>query len=246
MYKLRVFSPNHSCAPLRGIMMNNRVLFRFGSTTPLVSKYKYLEINSIEGVKNSSNKIKTKKIFDECGIKHSEWINSNNKNDLLRFFNEHKIVIIKHKHSSKGKGIYFADNIDDFNKIINSINIKDHIVEKFYFYPSEFRLHVDINNGCFYACKKVFKEDAEDQWHKHANNSTFVRVTQDIKIPACWDDIVKDCITSLKAIGLTIGCFDVLACNNNYIIVESNSAPSLANYGLTYYMNHLIKYYGNR
>ena len=40
-------------------------------------------------------------------------------------------------------------------------------------------------------------------------------------------------------------CFDILCCDNDFIIVETNSAPALATYGLTYYSNHIQKYYGN-
>ena len=85
MFRLRDFSPNASCAPLRSIPFNKRVLLRLGSTTPLVSKYKYLEINTIEGIRTSANKITMKKAFDRSHINHSEWINSINKNKILEF-----------------------------------------------------------------------------------------------------------------------------------------------------------------
>lgn len=45
---------------------------------------------------------------------------------------------------------------------------------------------------------------------------------------------------------LTIACFDILCSDNSYIIVESNTAPSLASFGITYYGNHLKKYYDTR
>lgn len=45
---------------------------------------------------------------------------------------------------------------------------------------------------------------------------------------------------------LTIACFDILASNYGYQIIESNTAPSLGSYGITYYSNHLKKYYDSR
>lgn len=247
MYRLRVFSPNKSCAPLREVMLKQRVLLRLGSTTPLVSKFKYLELNSIRGVKISSDKRQMKAAFDSAKIHHSEWINTSNVKKIKDFFNANKIVIVKHHHSCKGEGIYYIDNINDLNKFISSHpNISNYVFEKYYFYPQEYRLHVDVKHGCFYACKKIFKDDADVFWHKHANNSTFVLMTKEKKYPACWNDMIQDCVKAMKVIGLDIACFDVLCSNNNWIIVESNTAPSLASYGNTFYSNHLIKYYGSR
>lgn len=243
MYKLRIFSPNKSCAPLRNILCKKRTLLRFGSTTPLISNYKYLEINTIEGVKLSANKILMKSAFDKAQIHHSEWINSINKNDIENFFNKHKVLIAKHRHSSKGEGIYYIDNIETLKSLMNTISLKDFVFEKYYFFPKEYRVHVDVNHGCFYACKKILNADADIQWHKHANNSKFIVASND-NLPHCWDNIISDCCLALKELKLQIACFDILCSDNNFIIVESNTAPALATYGLTYYNNHLRKYYG--
>lgn len=243
MYRLRVFSPNKSCAPLRNILFNRRVLLRLGSTTPLISKYKYLELNTIRGIKASANKITMKQAFDTSDIKHSEWINGFNKNAVIDFFLKYKIIIAKHKHSSKGKNIYYIDSLQLLEKLFLTVNIKDFIFEKYYFFPNEYRVHVDVNYGLFYACKKVLKEDAEIQWHKHADNSTFILITEESVLPKCWSEIIADCMKVLRGMRLTIACFDILCSDNSYIIVESNTAPCLATYGITYYTNHLKKYY---
>lgn len=246
MHKLRVFSPNHSCAPLRNIVFNKRILFRFGSTTPLVSKYKYLEINSIEGVIASSNKITMKKVFDKLNIHHSKWINSTNKQLIVNFFDKYKMLIAKHKRSSQGKDIYYIDTLEKLQELLNTVDLKDFVFEEYNFFPSEYRMHVDRDYGCFYACKKILKEDADVEWHKHANNSVFVRVKEDTILPDCWNSIIEDCQKICQDMNMNILCFDILCCNDSFIIVETNSAPALADFGLTYYANHIQKYYGNR
>lgn len=245
MYNLRIFSPNKSCAPLRNLQFNRRVFLRFGSTTPLVSKFKYFELNSIEGVRMSSNKIIMKRIFDEQNIHHSNWISSDNPHLIINFFNKYKMLIAKHKRSSQGKDIYYIDTLESLMELLKTVNIKDFVFEKYCFFPSEYRVHVDKDHGCFYACKKVLKEDAEVEWHKHFNNSTFVRVTEEHVLPQCWDELIKECQMICKAMNMHILCFDILCCDNDFIIVETNSAPALATYGLTYYSNHIQKYYGN-
>lgn len=246
MYKLRVFSPNSSCAPLRNMILPKRILLRLGSTTPLISKFKYIELNSIDGIRKSANKILMKKCFDEAGIHHSEWINSVKENNIIEFFKEHKIIIAKHKHSSKGNDIYYIDTMEKMIDFLDNQNFKEFVFEKYYFFPQEYRVHVDVNNGCFYACKKVLKEDADVEWHKHANNSVFVLAMNPEKRPACWNDMIEDCQKIMKNMKLDIICFDVLCSNNEFIIVESNTAPCLANNGINYYCNHLNKYFKNR
>lgn len=245
MYKLRVFSPNKSCAPLRDLLLSKRVLLRLGSTTPLVSRFKYIELNSIEGVRISANKILMKTAFDKANINHSEWICSKNINIIKDFVKTHKIVIAKHYHSSKGEGIYYIDSnniLDEF--LQNHPDIHNYVFEKYYFFPNEYRLHVDVKHGCFYACKKVLLEEANIEWHKHANNSKFVLVRNEDNIPDCWKDIIIACQKAMIEMSLNIACFDILCCNNDFIIVESNTAPSLADFGITYYSNHIQKYYG--
>lgn len=246
MYRLRVFSPNHSCAALRAVRLDQRVLLRLGSTTPLVSKYKYLELNSIKGVKVSSNKILMKKCFDDVQARHSDYIYTSNVKHLKEFFNKHKILIAKHKHSCKGKGIYYIDSEEALNELIQKINISDYIFEEYRFFPKEYRVHIDVNTGCFYACLKKLNKDADVEWHKHGNNSTFVHLTPMDKYPDCWDEMIEDCKKVMRMIDLTICCFDVLCSNDDFILLESNTAPALGSYGLTYYSNHLMKYYNDR
>ena len=244
MYNLRIFSPNKSCAPLRNLQFNRRVFLRFGSTTPLVSKFKYFELNSIEGVRKSSNKIIMKRIFDEQNVHHSNWISSDNPHLIINFFNKYKMLIAKHKRSSQGKNIYYIDTLESLLELLKTVNIKDFVFEKYCFFPSEYRVHVDKDHGCFYACKKVLLEDAKVEWHKHANNSKFAVVREDHIKPSCWNNIIESCQKTMRYMNLNIACFDVLCCDNDYIIVESNTAPSLAINGITFYSNHIQKYYG--
>lgn len=242
--KIRIFSPNHSCAPLRKVRVKTRTLLRFGSITPLHSKYKYRELNSIEGIRISSNKIKMKQAFDKVKIHHSEWLNTTNINKALEFIKQHKIIIAKNKHSSKGEGIYYIDSIESFNNVLKTESLSNLVLERYYFFPQEYRVHVDRKYGCFYACKKLINDEGEVQWHKHANTASFMMMNPQKSYPFCWDSIIEDCKQFMEYVSLDITCFDVLCNNTEFIIVESNTAPSLGPYGLSVYINHLNKYYG--
>ena len=91
---------------------------------------------------------------------------------------------------------------------------------------------------------KVLLEDVKVEWHKHANNSKFVVVHEDHIKPDCWNTIIESCQKVMHCMDLHIACFDILCCNNDFIIVESNTAPSLAINGIMFYSNHIQKYYG--
>lgn len=49
----------------------------------------------------------------------------------------------------------------------------------------------------------------------------------------------------MEVTGLDICAFDVKSDDNSYIILESNTSPSLGEVGLNVYKNYFYKYYGN-
>ena len=114
-------SKNHSCAPLRNCDFPCRVIIRFGSITPtsqITSRRDYLELNKPDGCKISGDKIKMKKCFIDAGVKTAEYFTLNrtfSESDVQNYFNEFGTIIAKHKHSSKGNGIFLLENYDDFN-----------------------------------------------------------------------------------------------------------------------------------
>ena len=64
--------------------------------------------------------------------------------------------------------------------------------------------------------------------------------------PVNWDSIVDSCVSALDAIGLDIAAFDVKVQSNKheepeYIILESNSAPSLGERGIEKYKEILTR-----
>jgi hypothetical protein len=59
--------------------------------------------------------------------------------------------------------------------------------------------------------------------------------------------VINDCVKALKSLNLDIAAFDVKIQTNKYknpkyIILESNSAPALGDYGLEKYKQLLTKY----
>ena len=94
----------------------------------------------------------------------------------------------------------------------------------------------------------MLKQDAEVRWHRHENNSVWILEDNEMfDKPSNWDTVINDCIRALKALNLDIAAFDIKIQtskhkNPKYIILESNSAPALGEYGLQKYKQLLTQY----
>ncbi len=265
MYKLTVRSRNTSCKPLRELRFAKKVLYRMGSITPIDEILKGnkkpfdIEINSIVGCSYSANKKTMKSAFDSYGIKTAEYLCFIDEDvDEMTIILKNKLkswnnkMIIKHKYSSKGNNIYFIDSIKSLQNFItkHQNTLYDYVYEKYYTYTKEYRLHVS-KDGCFYACRKMLKNDAEVRWHRHENNSVWILEDNPLfDKPKSWDNIVNECIKALKALELDVAAFDVKVQSNDkkdpdFIVLESNTAPALGEIGIQKYKEFLTNYINN-
>lgn len=229
------------------------------------SKKRLLEINKPEACYISGNKILSKIRFKHGHIPTAESFTVSKKDILnqstkdyfrsvkfIEYLKKWDTIIAKHRASSGGNNIYLIKSLDDFNDFYNDAiikngnNIEHYIFEKYYTYSREYRIHV-TKDGCFLADRKMLKNDADIRWHRHANNSVWISENNPLfDKPSNWDDICNSCVNALKAIGLDIAAFDVKVQNNKHetpkwIILESNSAPSLGEISLNVYKTQLSK-----
>lgn len=255
---LIVRSRNTTCKPLKELVVPRTTILRLGSTTPTeeISKQPNpREINTAQACAISSNKILMKEAFTKHNIPTAEWLSYNEGvevtllkvEDLFTTFDGK--VIVKHKYSSKGKGLYYftdAGMLFSWMKR-NEEQLHNYVFEKYYTYTREYRLHV-TKRGCFYTCRKMLKRDAKVRWHRHNVNSVWIVEENPLfDKPVNWDSIVDSCVDALNAIGLDIAAFDVKAQSSQhkepkYIILESNSAPSLGERGIQEYKEILTRF----
>ena len=240
------------------------------------------EINTAQSCKNSGNKIVMKGAFLMGDVKTAELFrivpSKKNKADVnavessavtlftadegaVRQVSNETIaldampypIIAKHKHSSKGNGIYLLNNGDETWAFIHEhyASLGEHIFEKFYNFSKEHRLHV-TKDGCFYTCRKMLKSDAKDRWHRHDSNSVWmVEENPLFEKPSNWAAIEAECVKALHAVGLTIGACDVKvqtekgknARNGNpdFIVMEINSGPAMGEITIVKYEEILNK-----
>ena len=223
-----------------------RSVIRFGSSTEVEDSVakggNRIEINTVNAIKISANKLLMKQKFVEAGVKTAEWLpGSTGKAVVLETIGFP--MVIKAHHGSKGRGNTLIKNEDDWNDWWTKNNSSsNYIFEKFMNFGHEFRLHV-TEDGCFYTCRKALKQDVpEDQkWRRHDDICVwFLETNENFQKPNSWNDIVSDCVKALKAVGADLLSFDVrvqtprdkdgnLRPYQEYILLECNSASSMDN-----------------
>lgn len=248
--KIRSRHPSHDV--LRGVFAGFpfRSIVRFGSTTTIKEVYgkelkePVVEINTVEAVKVSSNKLHMKEKFDEAGISSADWWEVEIGNVFCKSGLESKKceakelpypIVAKHIFGSRGTGNYLLHSEAELNKWLGGKDLSKYIFEKYYSYNKEYRLHV-TKDGCFYTCRKMLKEDTpkEKRWFRNDSNSIWIKEDNGLfDRPTSWKLIVDDCVKALKAVGLDFAAFDVRVQSGadkngvqRWIIIESNSAPS--------------------
>lgn len=231
-------------------------VIRFGSTTDMKDTItnggNRIEINTIDSVKNSSNKLLMKTCFTEFNIKTADWWKAEDINDINDLPYP---VVTKHLFGSRGTGNKKHDNAESLLKWLeNHEDLSKYIIEKFYNYTREYRLHV-TKNGCFYTCRKMLKRDTpeEKKWYRNDDNCVWIlEENENFDKPVNWVRIEEESVKALKSVGLDVGAVDLRIQsatnkkgekreNPDFIIVEINSAPSFGDITLNKYIEELPK-----
>lgn len=233
--------PSHNILRSNLPLMPFRSVIRLGSTTFKNDKPR-LEINTVQAVKNSSSKLLMKQCFEEAEVKTAKWFIYGGQHMFMEDGNlsgasipiQHLPypIVAKSHYGSRGEGNTKLNNQQELETWMRGKTLSNYIFEKLYTYSKEYRLHV-TNDGCFYTCRKLVKNDApKDTWQRHDDVCTWI-VEENPKFmkPNNWNLIVADCIKAKNALGLDICAFDVMTQgsskeNPEWIICESCSAPS--------------------
>lgn len=228
-------------------------VIRFGSSTEFNDGR--IELNTVQAIKNSANKLLMKKCFTEHNVKTADWwryysntIFHNTNQPFDENFDANagtKIedlpfpIISKHIYGSRGTGNKKHDTVESLQQWMQGKNLNNYIFEKYYNYVREYRLHI-TKDGCFYSCRKMLKADTpnDKKWFRNdqhciwalENNANFDK-------PVNWEEIVQEGIKALNAVGLDFGAIDLriqsskdkkgnVRKNPEFVIIEINSAPS--------------------
>ncbi len=225
--KIKLLSrhPTHRAIRRRLPQMPFRVVVRLGSQTEV--KKPCIELNTIAGVKNASDKLSMKQCFDAAGVKTAPWWKYQNYGEIRKF-----PVVAKHRLGSRGTGVYKLNTKKELDAFVRQrgVSIENYIFERFKPYSFEYRCHA-WEDGIFYTCRKARKRGLPegDRWkYNYAHTVWLKEDNANFKKPKCWAAINEECKKAVAACGLTFGGCDVKVnkAGTKFYILEINSAPS--------------------
>lgn len=201
-----------------------------------------LELNTIDAVNNAADKRRMKQCFDTSKVKTAKWWNANEVGKNKKF-----PVVAKHRFGSRGTGVYKLDTkaqLDEFlAKRKGELDL--FIFEEYKPYNREYRMHV-WEEGCFYSCRKARKHGIpkEEKWKFNYGHTVWLREdNKNFNRPACWNEMVAECVKAVKACGLVFGGCDVKVNKEGtkFFMLEINSAPSFGDLTTEKYVEMLPK-----
>lgn len=252
-----------------------RSIVRLGSTTETevafpksYGKYPIIEVNTVKAIQNSRSKLLMKACFKESNVRQSDWFTFNRNTLFTKFGEQPKLptdisgdllpfpILAKRVFGFKGQGmvkIDIAGQLETFIRDKTDSTLNSYYFEQFFNGSREYRLHV-AEDGCFMAWRKLRKrETPEDRrWYFNSDYCNWVGENHELfNKPSNWNEMVNESIKALKAVGLDIGCIDLRCQGSNkkkpeFIIVEVNSAPALAEQGIIAYREKLYNIINNK
>lgn len=249
-YRIMIRSRHPSHSPLRRVLprMAKPAVVRLGSTTEMGTGT-YIQVNTVEAIKNSASKLRMKNCFQKADVKTAKWATSNSLKDLLVKAKEltggwKTQLVCKSFFGSRGVGNFLISSKAALTRWAEGKTLSGYIYERFYDYSREYRLHV-TEDGCFYTCRKMLKSDVPDdkRWYRNDSNCTWILETNPMfSKPSNWKEVTDECVKALKAVGLDVGACDVKMASKDptqFIILEINSAPSLGEITLVKYTEQI-------
>lgn len=266
LYRPQIRSRHPSHEPLRTKLEKLPVpsIIRLGSTTTLSPSEMAgrVEVNTVTAVQTSSSKLSMKRAFIKAGVKTAESFTADASGTFVSMMSSKSFktndlkypVVAKSHHGSRGEGNFLIETPEDMTTFLKEYGYTNYIFETFHSYNREYRLHV-TKDGCFYTCRKVLKKDTPEEyrWFRNDTNSSWIVEDNPLfEKPSNWKAIVSECVKALNAVGLDVGAIDVRVKNEktskgktrenpDFIILETNSAPSFGEITTKKYLEILPK-----
>ena len=251
--KVRSRHPSHQ--PLRekelwaGKLRPFRSVIRLGSTTELDDTVsnggRRIEVNTVEAIENSSNKLRMKELFAKANVVSSNFVKGSSlKKDAPPF---QLPIVMKQNFHSRGRGMVRVTTMEEYNQFLVDYKdqLKGYYAEEYFQHGREYRIHVSpwLEKEIFAVKKTMTKEAvAAGRW-SHNLEEGQVYFEAEFDTPPIWNDMVAAAIAAVAAVGLDVGAVDVMYSvkQNVFSICEVNSAPSMGDTTLTAYVDAFVE-----
>jgi carbamoylphosphate synthase large subunit len=253
----RIRTKNYTARPLRGsILVDDFAIVRLGSLTPtsriFPTRKDVVEINTVESIQNSRNKLLMKECFSKLDIPQADWwtyIPGQNIFPVRGIGDKGEAIstlpfplVVKRVYGFQGRDMDLLNSKEDLRNWLSHHHDADGwLFERFFNGSREYRFHVASGIGCFMSWRKLRTKESTKRWFFNSDNSNWVGPEHKLfDKPKCWDDMEKAAMNCLKSTGLDLGACDIRVQsskhkNPKFIVCEINSAPSLGDYGIEKY-----------
>lgn len=221
------------------LLFDRSVIVRLGSTTKTISSFS-VEINSVEAVRNCSDKIRMKELFKSAGVQSPNFYSVAEMAKLKKVTFP---LVKKLRFRSRGQGMELIENEAQLKEVLKrNAGRTDVYFEEYFNGSREYRLHVSAL-GCFYTNRKVRKTDAKERWFFNSRNCNWLLETNpEFNKPSTFNSIIKECQKGLAALKLDFAAFDVrVKKDGTFMIIEGNSAPSFGEFTAECYLKEIPK-----
>jgi len=253
----QIRTKNPSAAPLRrSIFVPCRTIVRLGSRTQLELSRSTIEVNSIDSIENSRDKLRMKECFSSFDIPQAEWwiaLNNttylrNNRDTDTHFDNLPFPLVGKQVVGFKGHGMQLIENTDQLREFFHTHD-NHYFIERFYNYAREYRIHATRDHA-FLSWRKLRRSDSEQRWFFNSTNCNWVGENHELfHKPDNWNELESAAINAVRAVGLDIGAVDIRVQsreNPEFIVCEVNSAPQLGEAGIIAYRTEISNIIRNK
>ena len=201
-----------------------------------------------------------KEAFTKAGVKTAVWFQHDGKafyeighmsGKLVENKDLPYPILSKSLFGQGGVGNTLHKDQKSLEEWMKGKDLSNYIFEEYYNYAREYRLHV-TQEGNFLSWRKLRKNDAKDRWYFNSDNCVWVGEDNTLfDKPINWEEIQKHAILACKTVGLDICAVDVRVQSStdedgnkrktcDFIILETNSAPSLGEKGSEIYYNQIL------
>jgi len=181
-------------------------------------------VNNWNGIRNSTQKKKMRKLFEEGGVPTPTW-----SSDISDFSDDDYPLLLRRSGSMGGNNIVLIERpiqTDDEHNMVRKILAEDSraYLCKYWYKEQEFRVHI-VNGEAIFQVEKIPRTNPHralkqsiwnvgDLWMYSSN--TDVR-----------DDLVDVSVKAVHCLGLDFGAVDLMTKGGEVMILEVNSAPGL-------------------
>lgn len=253
MYKTLILSshPTHNIISKILPKQTFPSLLRLGSKT-LVDK-KYIECNSLNSIKNTSNKLLMKCILLKNNINTPElyvcYLNRLRLDGTIEFINIVDLknttegkriigektnimelnypIIAKMHFKSKNNKVVILENSNQVEEFVKTNNVRKYIFERYRNFRREYKVYA-TQNGIFCIQRKKRNYNSKSIWNTNFKESTLTTIfngewLSDNEIIPCFNEMNIHCLQALKAFDMDICSFDIKVKNDGDVFTIINA-----------------------